>query len=227
MIAPHDFWQSIEPAGTYDAAGPFTDFYPATLPDGRQLRLPIRVLPGDGGRGVAGLICNQASFAVLDALARMLADLVRPLTPDVIVGVPTLGLPLAEHVARRLGHERLVPLSTSRKFWYRDDLEEPLWSVTTPERKKSLFVDPRMLPLLEGRRVVVIDDVASSGQSLVGVLRLLRKANVTPLAVGVAMLQTERWRTALAAEDAAWPGLVRGVFSSPALVRSGEGWVAG
>ena len=59
-MARHAFWQSIEPAGTYEAAGPFTQFYPATLPDGHQVRLPIRVLPGDGTRGVAGLMAERA-----------------------------------------------------------------------------------------------------------------------------------------------------------------------
>jgi len=225
MLAHHDFWQSIEPAGSHPVTGPFTDFYPATLPDGRQLRLPIRTLPGEGNRGVAGLIVNQASFAVLDALTDMLAERLRPLAPEVIVGVPTLGLPLAEGVARRFGHSRFVALSTSRKFWYSDDLAEPLWSITTPERKKSLYLDPRLLPLLAGRRMVLIDDVASSGQSLVGALRLLRKAGVTPLAVGVAMEQTDKWRTALGAEDAGWPGLVTGVFRSPPLQRIDAGWV--
>ena len=171
------------------------------------------------------MIVNQASFPVLDALTHLLAERLRPLVPDVIVGVPTLGLPLAEGVARRFGHTRFVALSTSRKFWYREELSEPLWSITTPERKKSLYLDPRLLPLLEGRRVVVIDDVASSGQSLVGTLRLLRKAGIAPLAVGVAMEQTDKWRTALAAEDEGWPGLVVSVFRSPALRREGEGWV--
>ncbi|MDR3476291.1 MAG: phosphoribosyltransferase [Devosia sp.] len=226
-LPPHGFWQVIEPAGSYPTAGPFRDFYPATLSDGRQLRLPIRALPGDGARGVASLICNQASFAVLDALIDMLAERVRPYAPDVIVGVPTLGLPLAEGVARRLGHRRLVPLSTSRKFWYREDLSEPLSSITTPERGKSLYIDPRMLPLLEGKRAVLIDDVASSGQSLTSVLRLLRKAEVIPLAVGVVMEQGDKWRTVLAAEDEAWPGRVTGVFRSPLLRREGEGWVEG
>jgi adenine/guanine phosphoribosyltransferase-like PRPP-binding protein len=221
MTEPHEFWQSLVPAGTYPSAGPFTDGYPATLPDGSQLLLPIRTLPGDGTHGVAGLICNQASFAVLDALIEGMLALVAPIDPDIIVGVPTLGLPLAEGVARRLGHARLVALSTSRKFWYRDDLSEVLASITTPERRKSLYIDPRMLPLLQGRRVVVIDDVVSSGQSLGATLRLLAKVGI------VAMEQGQSWRAALAEIDPSWPGLVRGVFRSPRLRKVEDGWVEG
>ena len=61
-LAPHQFWQDIAPAGTYDTAPAegFVDSYPAQLVDGRQLLLPIRVLPGDGSRAVASMIVNQA-----------------------------------------------------------------------------------------------------------------------------------------------------------------------
>ena len=69
-------------------------------------------------------------------------------------------------VAAQLGHARYVPLGTSRKFWYREELSVPLSSITTPEQPKRLYVDPRMLPLLEGRRVALIDDVVSSGASM-------------------------------------------------------------
>lgn len=226
MTAPHDYWQELAPAdpGT-PAAEPFAESYPARLPDGRRLILPIRVLPGNGDRAVASLIVNQASFSVLDTLAAMTTDLLAPFAPEIIVGVPTLGLALAEAVARRLGHSRLVALGTSRKFWYSDALSVPLSSITTPGQDKRLFLDPRLLPLLEGRRVAVVDDVVSSGRSLRATLALLRVTGVAPVAVGVAMLQGERWREALAADDAGWPGLVHGVFPSPLLRRTEGGWV--
>ena len=67
-MAPHDFWQEFHPPGSFPADGDFTSFYVAELEDGRQLRLPIRVL-ADGEHALASLIVNQASFAVLDALA--------------------------------------------------------------------------------------------------------------------------------------------------------------
>ena len=221
-----DFWQTTEPAGGHSTEGPFKEFYPATLPDGRQLRLPIRVLPDDSSRAVASLIINQASFAVLDMLADALAAIIAPLNPEVVVGVPTLGLPLAEAVARRLGHGRLVPLSISRKFWYRDEWSEPLASVTTPGSSKRLFIDPRMLPLLTGRRVVVVDDVVSSGRSMAATLRLLRTVGVAPVGIGVAMQQGQRWRAMLAQTGAGAAELVHGVFTSPLLRRTADGWMA-
>jgi adenine/guanine phosphoribosyltransferase-like PRPP-binding protein len=221
----HDFWQTIEAAGSYSTEGPFGDFYPATLPDRRQLLLPIRVLPWDGDRAVASLILNQASFSVLDALADELTAIMAPLRAEIVVGVPTLGLPLAEAVARRLGHARLVALSTSRKFWYRDEWSEPLTSITTPGGGKRLFIDPRMLPLLAGRRVVVIDDVVSSGRSIAATLRLLQTVGATPAGIGVAMKQGQQWRAALAETGAGANELLHGVFTSPLLQRTADGWV--
>lgn len=227
-IAPHEFWQEIAPAGTDDLAPArgFADFYPARLPDGGQLRLPIRPL-ADGRHALASLIINQASFAVLDRLATLLAERVRDLEPEIVVGLPTLGLTLASATAARLGHGRYVPLGTSRKFWYQEALSVPLSSITSPGHEKRLFIDPRMLPLIEGKRVLLIDDVLSSGASILAGLRLLGIVDIEPVAVGAAMLQTRRWQAALNRDAPGMADRVHGVFSTPMLRRDDAGgWFA-
>lgn len=210
--APHAFWQDIYPPGTFpDAPGTvYRGSFPATLPDGRQILLPIRVLPGDGARAVASLIVNQASFAVEDALADAMAGIWRDAGAEVVVGIPTLGLPLANALARRLGHRRMVPLGTSRKFWYDEWLSEPLKSITTPGGGKDIYLDPRMLPLIHGRRVLLVDDVVSSGSSLAAVLRLLGKVGVQPMGIAVAMEQGTLWRHGL-------PDCLSGALRTPLL----------
>ncbi|SFZ86472.1 Adenine/guanine phosphoribosyltransferase [Devosia enhydra] len=216
---PHAFWQEILPAdGTPAEASGLIDAYPARLPDGRVLELPIRVLPGDGSRAVASLILNQASFAVEDALAEALTAQVAEFAPDIVVGVPTLGLPLAANVARRLGHPRFVALGTSRKFWYDASLSEPMASITSPDHTRTLYLDPRMLPLLEGRRVALIDDVISTASSIGAVLRLLAKAGIAPVAIGCAMLQSQRWRAPLAAQLP----VIRSAIASPLLEKGAD-----
>ncbi|MEQ8658230.1 MAG: phosphoribosyltransferase [Hyphomicrobiales bacterium] len=219
-LEPHAFWQRLDAPGTH-ATGPgmvYTTAFPATLPDGRQLLLPIRNLPGGGG--VASLIVNQAAFVVEDALADIMAAQWQGIMPDIVVGVPTLGLPLANAIARRLGHQRMVPLGTSRKFWYTDALSEPISSITSPDKSKTIYLDPRMVPLLSGRKVLLVDDVVSTGTSMAAVLRLLNKVDIVPVGIAVAMEQGSRWKSVVAQ-----PELTRGAIRSPILEASDAGYV--
>ena len=223
-VAPHEFWQEIHPRRSFETAGPHSTFFPAALDDGRQICLPIRPL-ADGEHALASLIVNQASFEVLEALAADLAAQLLPFKPDVVVGLPTLGLTLAAAVARHLGHSRYVPLGTSRKFWYLEELSVPMSSVTTRQEKR-LYIDPRMLPLIENRRVALVDDVISSGSSIIAGLSLLAASGIRPAVIGAAMLQSDRWREKIAAFGPEWPERVRGVFSTPLLTKAEGGWRA-
>jgi len=190
---PESFWQEILPPDHAASGG-----YPARFDDGRILMLPIRQLP-DGKQALASLIVNQASFAVVDALAADLAQKLSRFAPQIIVGLPTLGLTLASAVAQKLGHARYVPLGVSAKFWYREQLSVPLTSITSPDQPKRLFLDPRMLPLLLERRVALVDDVISSGTSILAGIALLQQCGIKPIALGTAMLQSDRWQESLAA----------------------------
>ncbi|WP_262299181.1 phosphoribosyltransferase [Microvirga sesbaniae] len=223
-MQPHDFWQEIHPPRTFERSPSdgHRGFFPAEFADGRQLRLPIREL-ADGDHALASLIINQAGFAVEEALCAGLAELARPFDPEVVVGLPTLGLTLASGTAKRLGHARYVPLGTSRKFWYREELSVPMSSITSPEQVKRLYLDPRMLPLVENRRVLLVDDVISSGRSIVAALRLLDACGVRPVAIGAAMLQTNAWQEPV---SAVYPGArdrVVGVLRTPRLKRNPAG----
>ena len=186
-------WQSIRPAAQVSDVPqpPFRYAYPARLPDGSYLDLPLRRVAGAPGRAVASLIANQASFEVVEALAAFMAELARPLSPQVIVGLPTLGFAFAPLVAQRLGMPNFVPLGYSRKFWYDESLSVPVRSLTTPEAGKTLYLDPNLLPRLQGRRVVVVDDAISSGQTTSAALDLFAKVEggVDIVGIVVAMLQ--------------------------------------
>ncbi|GES52952.1 adenine/guanine phosphoribosyltransferase-like PRPP-binding protein [Rhizobium sp. ERR 922] len=221
-MQPHDFWQELHAPDTFDPMAERTDFHVAELPDGRQLRLPIRVL-ADGEHALASLIVNQASFTVLEALAEALVERIAAYDIDVVAGLPTLGLTLAAAVARARGHARYVPLGTSRKFWYRDELSVTLSSITTPNQEKRLYIDPRMLPLLQGKRVALIDDVISSGASIVSGLALLASCNIEPVVIGAAMLQSDRWRDRVDLNGKRWSERIVGVFSTPILEQGENG----
>jgi adenine/guanine phosphoribosyltransferase-like PRPP-binding protein len=207
------FWQDF---ATQVAAGPpFTDRYSVAV--GTEiLDLPIRPLPAPD-RALASLIANQASFAVVDAITAQMAALARQFAPDIVVGLPTLGLAFAPGVARALGHAHFVPLGYSRKFWYREDLSVEIHSVTSPGAGKRLYVDPLILPRLAGRRVLVVDDVASTGASLRAAAALLSKGGVSVAGGVVAMRQG-------AADPAQDPFPIAHVFATPRFTRRADGW---
>ena len=111
----------------------------------------------------------------------------------------------------------------SRKFWYDDALSEPVSSITSPELGKQLRLDPNLLPLIEGRRVALVDDAISTGATAVASVRLLQKVGVEVAGMIVAMKQTNRWEAPAAALS--MPLAVRAVYGCPLFQRSDAGWI--
>jgi adenine/guanine phosphoribosyltransferase-like PRPP-binding protein len=218
------YWQDLTPEipARFSATPPYRFGYPVRLPCGRILVLPLRQLP-DGNHAVASLIANQASNAVVAALAEHMATQARALDAEIVVGLPTLGLAFASLVAERLGQSRYVPLGYSRKFWYDDALSEPVLSITSPEAGKRLRLDPNLKPLIEGRRVALVDDAISTGATAVASVRLLQKVGVELAGMIVAMKQTNRWEAPAA--TLASPLAVRAVYGCPLFRRSEVGWM--
>lgn len=209
------FWQTFAP----DVAlkPPYTDRYRVQVGN-RPLDLPLRVLPSKD-QAVSSLLVNQTSFEVMDVLCGELVAIARSLEPDLIVGMPTLGLGLAAAVARGCGLARYVPLSTSRKFWYDDALSAPLSSITSPDNVKNLYLDPNLLPLLKSaQKIIVVDDVVSTGQSLASGVNVLAAAGVSPCAALCVMTQSNRWK-----DRFSFP--VLSCFSSPLFERVQDGWL--
>lgn len=212
------FWQAFEAARPEPAA--WTDHYAAPMPDGRRLVLPLRDF---GDTAVAGLIANQASFAVLDQLVAWIVARIVPWRAEIVVGLPTLGHTVGAAVARGLGHTGWVAPSTTRKRWYDDALSVPLASITSPgtgaNAGRRMWLDPRLLPILQERRVLLVDDVISTGTSARGGIALLQAAGVTPIGLAVAMIQGDAWRTG-------WPEIpVEAAFTTPRFRRVPDGWV--
>ena len=221
-MEPHEFWQEILPE-KYSNSPPYNTHYPSKLKDGSVLMLPIRSL-GATNNGLASLILNQASFAVENILAKFLVELIKADKPDVVVGIPTLGLSLAREVSLLLGHKRYIPLGTSRKFWYDERLSVSMSSITSPETKKRLYLDPRMEPLIKGRRVCLIDDVISSGASIKSGMDLLEIVQISPISIGAAMLQSDKWRKMFNSINPNMIPLIKGAIKSPLLKKRKDGW---
>ena len=182
--------------------------------------LPLRDF---GDVAVAGFIANQASFAVLDQVTAWTAASAAAFQAEVVVGLPTLGHTVGAGVARALGHPGWVAPSTTRKRWYDDALSVPLQSITGPatgpNAGRRMWLDPRLVARLQGRRVLLVDDVVSTGTSALAGLALLRTIGVEPVGLAVAMVQGEVWRGVWPSEiELAW------AFATPRFRRAEQGW---
>jgi adenine/guanine phosphoribosyltransferase-like PRPP-binding protein len=139
---------------------------------------------------------------------------------DVVIGLPTLGHTMGQGVARALGHSNWVAPGTTRKLWYDEALSVPTISVTSPQAGRRMWLDPRLLDRLAGKRVLLVDDVICTGTSALAGLALLAAAGIQPVAACVAMAQTDQWR-------AGWPAAIpmRAAFATPRFRRASGGWL--
>ena len=148
-----------------------------------------------------------------------LAERLAPLKPDVVVGPATLGIPVAIEVSRALGLDRYVVVQKSPKIHLADALVETITSITS-KGEQRLLLDRAALPLLAGKRAVVVDDVVASGSSLKGVLNLVRAAGAEVAGVGVVLTEAHEWKETLGADAA----LVHGLGHIPQFRPGAAGW---
>jgi adenine/guanine phosphoribosyltransferase-like PRPP-binding protein len=203
---------------------PYHGAFPVKLTDGDWALLPFLALPPDFCTAIAYLCITENSFDLENRLSTAMAEIAWPLHADIVVGMPTLGMVLAASVAKKLGHPYYVPLSYSRKFWFEDDLSVPVNSITTPVQPKTVYIDPRLIERLEGRRVLLVEDVISTGGTVAAELALMRKLGADVVGVITAIRETRVWADKLAAIDPAYPALVQSPIRCPLFRKSGDGW---
>lgn len=124
-----------------------------------------------------------ASFVMLgDAqLTHAVAkELVKKIPTDcqALVTLESKGIPLTHELALLLGHDRYVVLRKSIKSYMQEPLCINVQSITTTNQQK-LVLDKNDATFLAGKKVVLVDDVISTGGSLAAATELLKKANVT------------------------------------------------
>ena len=214
-MATFEYWQAFT-APPDPLPEIWRDCYAAPMRDGSALLLPLRDY---GETAIAGFIVNQAAFAVADTLVKWIAADVQHLGVDIVVGLPTLGHTVGAGVARMLGHANWVAPGTTRKLWYDEALSVATRSVTSPGAGRTMWLDPRLLGRLSGRRVLLVDDVISTGSSALAGIGLLERAGIVPVAFAVAMSQGNEWRKQ-------WRGNVPVIaaFETPIFKRVADGW---
>lgn len=182
---------------------------------GGEVNLPIIPLKPDFAISLLMVIDAGVSFG--ERCGRALAEKLEHLKPEVIVGPATLGIPVAIELSRALGLEQYVILQKSPKIHLGDALEQNITAITSKGQQR-LLLDRRALPLLKGKRVVLVDDVVASGGSLSGALALLRQAGADVVAIGTILTEAHDWRERLGADAA----LVHGLAHIPQFTRAND-----
>ena len=204
---------------------PYQLTYPCLLPDGDYLDLPFLPLPPDFNTAIAFLCSNQTSFKVEARLSTHMAAIAKALNPEVVVGMPTLGMVYAASVAEKLGHERYVPLGYSRKFWYEDELSVPVRSITSPIKPKTVYIDPKLLERLNGKRVLLVEDVISTGGTVSAELQLMEKVGANVVGIVTAVKETNAWVEKLGNVAPHWPERVHAPIKCPLFQKVDGGWI--
>ena len=94
---------------------------------------------------------------------------------DVLITAESKGIPLVCEMARMNGNARYVLARKSPKLYMRNVMTVEVRSITT-DHKQTLYLDGGDAAYMKGRRVVIVDDVISTGESLKALETLVEKA---------------------------------------------------
>jgi adenine phosphoribosyltransferase len=117
---------------------------------------------------------------IVEAAARGLARRLDGVDHDVLVTAETKSVPLVFELARVLGRPWIV-LRKQYKPYMGETITARTDSITTGHAQ-TLHLDEKDRPLVAGRRVILVDDVISTGSTLDGMRAVVRDADGTVVA---------------------------------------------
>ena len=99
---------------------------------------------------------------------------------DVIVTAEAKGIPLAYEMSRQSG-KLYIPARKGAKLYMQDPVIVEDQSITTAARQ-TLVIDKKDLDAMNGKRILIVDDVISSGGSLHALETLVERSTGTVVA---------------------------------------------
>lgn len=94
---------------------------------------------------------------------------------DYIITAEAKGIPLAHEMARQAGDAKYILARKGPKLYMRDIFSVSVRSITTA-KEQHLYLDGADAALMKGKRILVVDDVISTGESLAALEALVEKA---------------------------------------------------
>ncbi len=144
-----------------------------TLPvdiKGFVANLPILTLPS--GIKIAFFNLHGAS----DMTEHCGKELAKLCVSDVIITAESKGLQLAHVVSREKGMPFYAVARKSKKLYMQDGISISYGSSITTGAKQELHLSKHDMDLLKGKKVAIVDDVVSTGESLKGLEEIVKKA---------------------------------------------------
>lgn len=93
---------------------------------------------------------------------------------DIVVTAEAKGIPLCYEMARQ-GCRQYIVARKSIKLYMEDPISVVVKSITT-ENTQTLYLSKDKCDLMRGKRVLIVDDVISTGESLTALEELVNKA---------------------------------------------------
>ena len=97
---------------------------------------------------------------------------------DYILTAESKGIPLAYEMARQIGAKKWLLARKGVKLYMRDVLHVEVRSITT-DHMQNLYIDGEDAALMKGKRILIVDDVISTGESRAALEALVEKAGGT------------------------------------------------
>lgn len=95
---------------------------------------------------------------------------------EVLITAESKGLQLCHVCARELGHHYYAVARKTKKLYMQDGIEVEYGSSITTGTPQKLFLSKHDMDILKGKKVGIVDDVVSTGESLSGLEKLVEKA---------------------------------------------------
>lgn len=157
------------------------------------LERDLKICPLNENLSIAGFIM----FGDVEITEHCAAELLRRAPAfDVMITAESKGIPLVYEMARQAGMNRYLLARKGIKAYMSDVIAYEVTSITT-QHKQTLYLDGADAAYMKGKRVLIVDDVISTGESLLALEQLVLRAGgeiagkMTVLAEGDARDRTD------------------------------------